>query len=124
MKPVTLSNTAYLYDLGWTSSFCAVIFSVEVRCIGWIFSCISFLQQEHEPELQPPVKATCEVDKDTNKSRGKSWVVSIIRPLGSYTFLWYFLKKAATDETEVCLLGELLQLLIKILWYAYGFLFS
>uniref|UniRef100_A0A8C3DKK1 MAX dimerization protein MGA n=1 Tax=Corvus moneduloides TaxID=1196302 RepID=A0A8C3DKK1_CORMO len=27
----------------------------------------------HEPELQPPVKATCEVDKDTNKSKEKSW---------------------------------------------------
>lgn len=37
------------------------------------FSCISFLVQEHEPELQPPEKATCEVDKDTDKSGGKSW---------------------------------------------------
>ncbi|XP_048161571.1 MAX gene-associated protein isoform X3 [Corvus hawaiiensis] len=31
------------------------------------------VKQEHEPELQPPVKATCEVDKDTNKSKEKSW---------------------------------------------------
>lgn len=50
--------------------------------------------------------------------------MSIIRPLGSYTFLWCFLKKVATDETEVCLLGELLQLLIKILRYAYSSLSS
>ncbi|XP_068873494.1 MAX gene-associated protein isoform X5 [Aphelocoma coerulescens] len=31
------------------------------------------VKQEHEPELQPPVKSTCEVDKDTNKSKEKSW---------------------------------------------------
>uniref|UniRef100_A0A8C3U720 MAX gene-associated protein n=1 Tax=Catharus ustulatus TaxID=91951 RepID=A0A8C3U720_CATUS len=41
-----------------------------------IFSCISFLQQEPEPELLSPEKASCEVDKDTNKSREKSWCSS------------------------------------------------
>ncbi|KAM9654152.1 MAX gene-associated protein isoform 2-T4 [Morphnus guianensis] len=29
--------------------------------------------KEHEPELQSPEKATCEVDKDTDKSGEKSW---------------------------------------------------
>lgn len=95
MKPVTLSNTAYFCDLGWTNAYCAVTFSVEVRWIGWIFSWFSFLQQEHEPELQSPEKATCEVDKDTNKSRGKSWLRSMIPLLSSYTFLWYFLRKSS-----------------------------
>ncbi|XP_058276826.1 MAX gene-associated protein isoform X2 [Hirundo rustica] len=32
--------------------------------------------KEHEPELRSPEKATCEVDKDTNKSREKSWCSS------------------------------------------------
>ncbi|KAM6068144.1 MAX gene-associated protein isoform 4-T5 [Theristicus caerulescens] len=29
--------------------------------------------KEHEPELQSPEKATCEIDKDTDKSGEKSW---------------------------------------------------
>ncbi|XP_056348647.1 MAX gene-associated protein isoform X2 [Oenanthe melanoleuca] len=29
--------------------------------------------KEHEPELPSPEKASCEVDRDTNKSREKSW---------------------------------------------------
>uniref|UniRef100_A0A8C3N9N2 MAX gene-associated protein n=3 Tax=Passeriformes TaxID=9126 RepID=A0A8C3N9N2_GEOPR len=32
--------------------------------------------QEHEPELQSPEKATCEVDKDKDASREKSWCSS------------------------------------------------
>uniref|UniRef100_A0A8C5IVP8 MAX gene-associated protein n=1 Tax=Junco hyemalis TaxID=40217 RepID=A0A8C5IVP8_JUNHY len=32
--------------------------------------------QEHEPELQSPEKATCEVDKDKDSSREKSWCSS------------------------------------------------
>ncbi|XP_027562466.1 MAX gene-associated protein isoform X2 [Neopelma chrysocephalum] len=34
------------------------------------------VKQEHEPELQSPEKATCEVDKDANKPREKSWCSS------------------------------------------------
>ncbi|XP_017665543.1 PREDICTED: MAX gene-associated protein isoform X1 [Lepidothrix coronata] len=34
------------------------------------------IKQEHEPEFQSPEKATCEVDKDTNKPREKSWCSS------------------------------------------------
>lgn len=45
---------------------------------GEYLSCISFLLQEHEPELQSPEKATCEIDKDSEKSGGKSRVLSII----------------------------------------------
>ncbi|XP_063254642.1 MAX gene-associated protein isoform X3 [Prinia subflava] len=32
--------------------------------------------KEYEPELRSPEKTTCEVDKDTNKSREKSWCSS------------------------------------------------
>uniref|UniRef100_A0A8C3NBN2 Uncharacterized protein n=1 Tax=Geospiza parvula TaxID=87175 RepID=A0A8C3NBN2_GEOPR len=34
------------------------------------------VKQEHEPELQSPEKATCEVDKDKDASREKSWCSS------------------------------------------------
>ncbi|KAM7041894.1 MAX gene-associated protein isoform 2-T3 [Acridotheres tristis] len=34
------------------------------------------IKQEHEPELPSPEKPSCEVDKDTNKSREKSWCPS------------------------------------------------
>ncbi|XP_063254644.1 MAX gene-associated protein isoform X4 [Prinia subflava] len=34
------------------------------------------VKQEYEPELRSPEKTTCEVDKDTNKSREKSWCSS------------------------------------------------
>ncbi|XP_063015135.1 MAX gene-associated protein isoform X3 [Melospiza melodia melodia] len=37
---------------------------------------ICSVKQEHEPELQSPEKATCEVDKDKDASREKSWCSS------------------------------------------------
>lgn len=78
MKIVTLLKLAYVFQfevtLWWTSLFCDVNFCVEERTQDEYFSCISFFQQEHEPELQPAEKASSKTDKGTEKSKGKSWV--------------------------------------------------
>ncbi|XP_041904206.1 MAX gene-associated protein isoform X5 [Corvus kubaryi] len=50
--------------------------------------------KEHEPELQPPVKATCEVDKDTNKSKAA-------RPSPGGVFTKFVINKAGALQQKI-----------------------
>ncbi|XP_048161572.1 MAX gene-associated protein isoform X4 [Corvus hawaiiensis] len=52
------------------------------------------VKQEHEPELQPPVKATCEVDKDTNKSKAA-------RPSPGGVFTKFVINKAGALQQKI-----------------------
>ncbi|XP_032545647.1 MAX gene-associated protein isoform X7 [Chiroxiphia lanceolata] len=50
--------------------------------------------KEHEPELQSPEKATCEVDKDTNKPRAP-------RPSPGGVFAQFVINKAGTLQQKI-----------------------
>ncbi|XP_010412226.1 MAX gene-associated protein isoform X5 [Corvus cornix cornix] len=50
--------------------------------------------KEHEPELQPPVKAACEVDKDTNKSKAA-------RPSPGGVFTKFVINKAGALQQKI-----------------------
>ncbi|XP_027497584.1 MAX gene-associated protein isoform X6 [Corapipo altera] len=52
------------------------------------------IKQEHEPELQSPEKATCEVDKDTNKPRAA-------RPSPGGVFAQFVINKAGTLQQKI-----------------------
>ncbi|XP_032545648.1 MAX gene-associated protein isoform X8 [Chiroxiphia lanceolata] len=52
------------------------------------------IKQEHEPELQSPEKATCEVDKDTNKPRAP-------RPSPGGVFAQFVINKAGTLQQKI-----------------------
>ncbi|XP_068873496.1 MAX gene-associated protein isoform X6 [Aphelocoma coerulescens] len=52
------------------------------------------VKQEHEPELQPPVKSTCEVDKDTNKSKAA-------RPSPGGVFTKFVINKAGALQQKI-----------------------
>ncbi|XP_010412219.1 MAX gene-associated protein isoform X4 [Corvus cornix cornix] len=52
------------------------------------------VKQEHEPELQPPVKAACEVDKDTNKSKAA-------RPSPGGVFTKFVINKAGALQQKI-----------------------
>ncbi|XP_064514175.1 MAX gene-associated protein isoform X6 [Pseudopipra pipra] len=52
------------------------------------------IKQEHEPEFQSPEKATCEVDKDTNKPRAA-------RPSPGGVFAQFVINKAGTLQQKI-----------------------
>uniref|UniRef100_A0A8C3XB23 MAX gene-associated protein n=1 Tax=Cyanoderma ruficeps TaxID=181631 RepID=A0A8C3XB23_9PASS len=52
------------------------------------------VKQEHEPELQSPEKAACEVDKDTNKSRAA-------RPSPGGVFAQFVINKAGALQQKI-----------------------
>ncbi|XP_027562492.1 MAX gene-associated protein isoform X6 [Neopelma chrysocephalum] len=52
------------------------------------------VKQEHEPELQSPEKATCEVDKDANKPRAP-------RPSPGGVFAQFVINKAGTLQQKI-----------------------
>lgn len=52
------------------------------------------VKQEHEPELQSPEKATCEVDKDTNKSKAA-------RPSPGGVFAQFVINKAGALQQKI-----------------------
>ncbi|XP_039921883.1 MAX gene-associated protein isoform X4 [Hirundo rustica] len=52
------------------------------------------VKQEHEPELRSPEKATCEVDKDTNKSRAA-------RPSPGGVFAQFVINKAGALQQKI-----------------------
>ncbi|KAM4779312.1 MAX gene-associated protein isoform 5-T7 [Cyanocitta cristata] len=52
------------------------------------------VKQEHEPELQPPVKSACEVDKDTNKSKAA-------RPSPGGVFTKFVINKAGALQQKI-----------------------